>query len=189
MQSMTNAAITPAPSWRRMVAGLLDAALLGGGHWLLGRRAPHRAAGLTALLRLVDQPLRQQLGSPGQRLLGLRTVDRRTGRRLDLWRSLVLLAAGSGGQAIARRFGPRRTAEQKHKQERFVAEVREIHQRHPEGSPGREAEMEALFEHPPTPMTANAWTSVAPMLGVGLLNAVLRRRLAPTTEVLVRRGR
>jgi hypothetical protein len=49
--------------------------------------------------------------------------------------------------------------------------------------------MEAPFEHPPTPMTANARTSVAPMLGVGLLNAVLRRRRAPTTEILVRRGR
>jgi hypothetical protein len=167
-----------------MVAGLLDAALLGAVPWLVGRRAPERAAGLMTLLGFVDRPLREQLTSPGLRLLGLRTVDRRTGRRVDLWRSLVLLAASLAGQAIARRFRPRRTPEQKREHERFIAQIREIHQRHPEGSPGRDAEMESLFEHPPAPLTPNARSSVAPMLGVGLLDVTLRRRVAPTTEIL-----
>jgi hypothetical protein len=82
---MTNAEISPAPPWRRALAAIADIAIVGGVAWLWRRRAGS-AAGVgrtrwAPLLRPSGEMVREQLGSPGQHLLGVRTVDRRTGRR------------------------------------------------------------------------------------------------------------
>ncbi len=58
--------------------------------------------------------------------------------------------------------------------------------RHPQATPEREAELQAAYARhrlavPSLPRT------VAPSLVAGVLNARLRRRLAPTVEVLARR--
>jgi hypothetical protein len=185
---MSNAEITPARGWQRLAAGVVDMAIAAAAVWGLQRRFSKVPPGGWSLEPWVEL-VRQQLGSPGQRLLGLRTVDKRTGRRIELWRSLVVLAASSSGQMIVRRLRPRPTPEQESEHERFRVELRRIHDRYPEDSAGRDEEMRALFGSYPGPLTVKVWRSIAPVVAVALINLGLRRRLAPTTEILVRRGR
>jgi hypothetical protein len=191
MSVMGKPDITPAPRWRRVLAGIADAAIVGGPAWLWRRRAASaagagRARWLPLLVRL-GEPIREQLGSPGQRLLGVRTVDRRTGRRVELWRTLVLLGAGVGGQLLERRLTPPvQTPEREREHKRYWAELDAISERHPAGSPERQAAQRALFADHPGPLVLNPWRSIGPFVAIGLLNNLLRRRLAWTTEVLAR---
>jgi len=72
------------------------------GHSLAGRRdgPASRIGAISApLLRVAGQ----QLGSPGQRLLGLRTLDARTGRRVALGPSLALAAMEIATTQLTRR--------------------------------------------------------------------------------------
>jgi hypothetical protein len=129
--------------------------------------------------------LREQLRSPGQRLLGTQTVDRRTGRRLALWRTLVVVGSRAAGAEVTRRLQPVRTPELDREREAAGAEIAEIMRRHPQASPAREAELQAA--HTRHRHTAPSLPrAVAPSLVVGLLTARLHRRLAPTAEVLAR---
>ncbi|HXB14223.1 MAG TPA: hypothetical protein VNV44_00635 [Solirubrobacteraceae bacterium] len=173
-----------APLWRRTGANLVDMAWFGGLLWLARSRGHARDGGrLTWLLALPGDPLREQLRSPGQRLLGIRTVDRRTGRRLALWRTLGVLAAAVAGQALAGRLGPAETPEREREREDFRTEMEAIMRRHPQASAAREAERDALLaRHPGTDFAR----TLAPVLLTGLLTTRLRRRLAPTVEVLAR---
>jgi hypothetical protein len=194
MSRVNTAEIRPAPRWRHAVAGVIDATLVCGLGWGLRRtgriRADGRADRLLWLIASAGELVRTRVRSPGQRLLGLRSVDERTGRRIELWRSLVLLGADAGGHLIARRLRPAaQTPDQEGKRERFIAELGEIMQRHPENNPAREAERRALFERYPPPTAGNLSRSMGAPLAVSLINSRLRRRLAPTTEILVRRGR
>jgi hypothetical protein len=184
-------AIASAPRWRGMLAGLADLAIAAGvgSLWRRGMGSPAavRPARWMALVRPAAELLREQLGSPGQRLLGIRTVDRRTGRRVELWRTLVLLGAGAGGQLIVRRLAPPgQTPEQEREREHFLEELKAVHERHAAGSPERDTELEALLERHPGAVTVNMWRSMAPTLAVGLVNWRLRARVAPTSEILVR---
>jgi hypothetical protein len=188
---MTQDEISPAPGWRRTLAGLIDVAIAGGVAWRLrprvGSAAVSRQNRSAALFGPVAELVREQLGTPGQRLLGVRTVDRRTGRRVELWRTLVLFGARIGGQLLARRLTPAvQTPEQERQRERFIEELKALNERHPAGSAVREAEMSALMERHPGPVGISPWRSIGPSLAFGLLNSALRRRLARTTEVLVR---
>src|SRR5947209_5450234 len=86
-----------APAWRRTGANLADAAFFGALFWLARSRGLAREGSAGARLMAVPvEVLREQLRSPGQRLLGTRTVDRRTGTRVALWRTLAL-----GGSRVA----------------------------------------------------------------------------------------
>src|SRR4051812_15506854 len=131
MSVMGKPDITPAARWRRVLAGIVDVAIVGCPAWIWRRRAASAAgAGRTRWMQLLGElgePIREQLGSPGQRLLGVRTVDRRTGRRVELWRTLVLLGAGGGGQLLVRRLTPPvQTPEQEREHKRYWAELNAI---------------------------------------------------------------
>jgi hypothetical protein len=132
--------------------------------------------------------VREQLGSPGQRLLGLRTVDRRTGRRLELWRTLAVLGAALGGRAVMRRVAPSApTPSQERDRREFLDELNAIHERHREDPDALQAERRRLFERQ-QPVTATLLGAAGPTLAAGLFNNRLRRRLAPTTEARIRRA-
>jgi hypothetical protein len=182
--------IRPAPRVRRMLAGALDAALVAGGTWLWRRRQAGggenpRAARWTAVLEPATQSVREQLRSPGQLLLGLRTVDRRTGRRLELWRTLVLLGVGVARPILMRHLSPLQlTPEQERDRSGFLDELNAIQERHPDDESAREAERQRLFARQHNQLPDILRRTAVPALALGLLNSRLRRRLAPTTEVL-----
>jgi hypothetical protein len=165
-----------APGWRVMAAALIDSAAL----WPLARRASRRAAPLNALAEVV----REQVGSPGQRLLGVRTVDRRTGERVPLARSLALAATSSAGSLLTRRLAPSRAnADRQRALEDYWRSLREIDARHPDDPEAAAAERLALV---PPPLAVDIRIALAPTVAVALLTSVLRRRLAPTAQVLKR---
>ncbi len=175
-----------APAWRRTGANLVDMAVFGGLFWLARSRGIAREG--TPVARLMSVPvevLREQLRSPGQRLLGTITVDRRTGRRLALWRTALLIATRAGATELTRRLEPVRTPDLDREREAAGAEISDIMRRHPQATPEREAELQAAYARhrltaPSLPRT------IAPSLVAGVLNSRLRRRLAPTVEVLAR---
>jgi hypothetical protein len=181
---MGDRARTKAPRWRVLAAGLADAGLIGGG-WALARRrgVVEGSSAAGRLLAVSGEAMREQLRSPGQRLLGVRTVDARTGHRVAAWRTLVLLGAAFAGQAAGERLKPADDAPAKHAWEDFNREVREAAVRHRDDPEARAAELRRLSrEHKPPPV--RLWAFIAPTIAVGLLNRVLRRRIAPTVEVL-----
>jgi len=187
---MKGSVVEAAPWWRRMLAGGVDAAIGGGVVWLARKQslgANARATRWAPLLGPTSELLREQLGSPGQRLLGLRTVDRRTGRRVEQWRTLALLGSRLGARLVMRRFTPAPlTPPQERDRREFLDELNAIHERHREDPDALQAERRRLFERQ-QPVTATLLGAAGPALAAGLLNNLLRRRLAPTTEVLIRR--
>jgi hypothetical protein len=172
-----------------VLAGLADVAIVGAVPWLWRRRAGGSAGAArtwsASLVGPLGELVREQFGSPGQRLLGLRTVDRRTGEPVELWRTVAVHGVSAAGQLLARRLTPFQTPEG----ERFVEELRATSERNPRGSPERAAELSALMERHQAPIAANLWRRVAMLLALAIVNGLLRRRLAPTTEVPVRRRR
>jgi hypothetical protein len=189
---MRSAEISPAPRWRRMLAGALDAAIVGGVTWMWRRRglsADARQRGWPPLLGASAELIREQLPTPGQRLLGLRTVDRRTGRRPELWRTLALLGVSLGGRLLTRRLVPAPlTPERQRERDGFLEELNAINQRHAEDPAAREAERRALFERSHSRVGPTFARVAGPTLAIGLLNGRLRRRLSPTIQVLARRS-
>jgi hypothetical protein len=180
--------IRPAPAVRRMLAGAIDAAIVAGATRLWRHRqggGNARAARSTGLFEPALQSLRQQLRSPGQLLLGVRTVDRRTGRRLELWRTLVLLGVGVARVTLVRRLAPPKlTPEQERDRRGFLDELNAIQARHPDDEAARESERQQLFARQHNQLPDILRRTAVPALALGLLNKRLRRRLAPTTEVL-----
>jgi hypothetical protein len=186
MRGMEESLLQRAPRWRQTGAALVDMAWLGGLWWLARSRGWVRDGGRAAqLLGLPGDPLREQLRSPGQLVLGTLTVDRRTGRRVTLWRTLAVIAAGAASQELTRRLRPADSAEREHAQETYFAEIQAIMRRHPQASPERDAELQAAGERHRMDAPSLA-RSIVPGLAVGMLTARLRRRLAPTVEVLAR---
>ncbi len=184
MRGMDGLRTERAPRWRQTGAALVDMAWLGGLWWLARSRGWVREGGpLARVLAAPGDILREQLRSPGQRLLGTRTVDRRTGRRVALWRTLVLMGAGTAAQEAARRLAPVETPDGEREREAFREEMQAIMRRHPQASPQRDAERDALMARHPGPDFAR---TLAPVLLTGLLTTRLRRRLAPTVEILAR---
>lgn len=135
---------------------------------------------MTSVLELV----RQRLRSPGQILLGLRAVDQRTGRRLKLWRSLACIALDAARHALTSALAPHGAEAAR---QAFISEARELARERSDDPVEREAEMRALFER--HPQLHPALRSFGPGLAIGLLTNRLGRRLARTTEVVVRGGR
>lgn len=189
---MPDLAYVPAPRWRETGAGLVDAGVLGGLSWLARRRELIRLDGPFArLMGVVPAVLREQLRTPGQLLLGIRTVDRRTGARVVLWRSFAVAGASIAGRLVIRRLAVSGRSERERPREDFLAEMHELMRQHPQASPEREAARRELFARHPSTITITSrgiLRAVAPTLLFGLVMRRLRRRLAPTVEVLARGG-
>jgi hypothetical protein len=171
-----------------MLAGAVDVALAGGLAWLLRRRAPGvpDARGVASASRWIpvlgpsSELVREQLGSPGQRMLGIRTVDRRTGARVALWRTLIMTAAAVTGNVLARR-NIRGAAPEP---ERSTRELGVIEERHAGDPQARDAAIRDLITE--RRENADFGRRVSPVIAVGMLTSFLLRRLRPTTEVSVR---
>jgi hypothetical protein len=181
---MPTAHVTYAARWRRLLAGAIDSGI----GWLVMRAARPRLGVLggrsSVMLRLLEPPaselLREQFGSPGQRLLGLRTVDRRTGQRVGPLKSLSMFAVAIGGVLATRRFIPVETQEHVRERERMKAEMEAIGRRHPHDSETRQQELIALFGRTDVPSTV---PMLAAGVGYGLATRLLRRRIAPTVQI------
>jgi hypothetical protein len=192
-------AAVAAPRSRRMLAGAIDSATafaigrglkrFGGPRPPAGGDRPDGRAAATLALGVLGPSsdlVRQQLGSPGQRVLGLRTVDRRTGERVARSRTLLLVALGIADQALAARQKPGPDPQLEAEQERFRSEIAAIHERHRDDPAARDAALRRAYEQRPGPVKIDLAHLPVPRLAVVLLAAIARRRLAPTTEVLVR---
>ncbi len=184
--------LVPATHRQRALAGLVDMAVGGVMMGFVWRRvAPDRgrsrsSAGFAAMA-MTRAILEEQVGSPGARVAGIRTVDRRTGRRVEMWRTVLLAGVRVGAQTLSRRLqgGPQQVSED----ERATSEreLREIEIRFADDPDGRNrALMEHHNEHR-RPVTVNIAGPVATGLAAGLLQRRLRRRLAPTV-LISRRG-
>ena len=181
----------PAPRWRQTGAALIDMAALAALSWPARRRPLVRPGGLVSrLLVVAREVVTEQLRTPGQLLLGTRTVDRRTGARVAVWRTVVLTGVRVAGGELTRLLVVRGGPGKDHDREAFLTEMNEVMRTHPQDSPEREAAREELFaRHPPVVSSGTSLLRVvAPSLVFGLVNKRLRRRLAPTVEVLAREG-
>jgi hypothetical protein len=177
---------TPAPRVRQMLAGALDMAVAGGTAWLHRRRGGAAPAGEPAiwmrLLGPLSELVREQIGSPGERLVSLRRVDERTGRRVQLWRTLLVVATQAAGAELGRRLR-RPDPERERERAAFNLELRAIDDRHGNDPGTHQAEIARLFERAPEPATADLMRSVGSVVAVGLLVRLVRRRLAPTVVI------
>jgi hypothetical protein len=105
-----------APRVRQTMAGLIDAGVMALPTAIYGLRA-WRARGTERpaarppdwmrLLAPAFAVLGEQVGTPGGWIAGVMTVDRRTGRRLALWRTLAVALAQVATRALSRRLTPR----------------------------------------------------------------------------------
>jgi hypothetical protein len=173
-----------APGWRRTGANLVDMAVFGGLFWLARSRGRAREGSAAArLMGIPVEVLREQLRSPGQRLLGTRTVDRRTGTRVALWRTLALVGARAAGAELTRRLEPAPRPDLEAEREAVRAEISDIMRRHPQASPERQAELQAAHARHSRTMPSLP-RMIVPSLVIGLATTRLRRHLAPTVEVL-----
>ncbi len=181
---MADIGIERAPRWRSTLAGLADFAVAGTAAWALRRGGRASFAESMSMLGPSSEIVRQQLRSPGQRLLGIRTIDERTGARVALWRSLAVLAAGAGAQLLASRLAPGTPSpEQALARERFQDQIADTYRRHSADPATGEAERERLMANPPPGTSLNLWRDVGPPLAVTLLGGLVRRRLVSTKEV------
>ena len=158
-------------------------AVFGGLLWLarsrgLARRGPSSPGSWRCRSKCCSSSARPARGCSARR-----TVDRRTGRRLALWRTLALIGARAAGAELTRRLEPVRTPELDREREAAGAEIGDIMRRHPQATPEREAELRAAHARHSTAMPSLPRT-IAPSLAVGVITTRLRRRLAPTVEVL-----
>jgi len=135
-------------------------------------------------LRLVGPTsalVHEQVGSPGQRALAVRTVDRRTGIRVAAWKSLVLAASTFvAGVYVERTSREAMTPERVAERERFLREWEEINERHADDAEARAAAREEWAKRHSSDGCAGRFAALA------LAQNLLRRRLAPTTDVSVR---
>jgi hypothetical protein len=182
MSGMDNDAQLPASRPRQVVATLIDVALAGAVAWSLRRRANVRV--LRWLRLLPAEAVREQLRTPGQRLLGIATVDARTGRRVAPWRTLVLLAVAAAGHALSARVRGREDADAGRRREAVRRDLDEIARGHADDRAARQAAMQRSFsEHKPPSVYPGLLRAITPALAVSTLNRRLRRRLAPTRQV------
>jgi len=188
---MTQRSYVRAPHWRRAGAALLDAAAFGGLWWLLRRRELIESDGPAARVYLAvpHDLVRQGVRTPGELALGTRTVDKRTGTRVAPWRTLVLAGVSVGSHELTRRLAGYDAPERTREQRAYGIESYEIFQRYPQASAEREAALRELSaRYPRRFVSPGAARAMAAPLVVGLVNSRLRRRLAPTVEVLARGG-
>jgi len=135
--------------------------------------------------------LGERFGSPGQRIVGLRTVDSRSGEPVALALSIALALLTLGGELLRRRLAPTRVSSPSSEaQAAFAEEVRDLRERHAADPQAGDAAVLELYRErklEPTVVALPFARALAVGLVIGQLQRLLRRRLAPTTVVLVRR--
>jgi hypothetical protein len=154
----------PAPRARRALAGIINTAILAiaAALWIRRRSRDAQIDHVLELRRLrmlgpASDLFVAQLGSPGGWVAGLRTVDRRTGRPVTLWRTLAVALLKAATEACRRRLVPAPPV--------------------PPAISGSEEENVRQFD-------ANRWRWLAAVAVPALINSRLRRRLAPTVVVV-----
>jgi hypothetical protein len=108
-------------------------------------------------------------------------VDRRTGRRVALWRSLAVALLGPVTHAVRRRLVPAPPTIPESEREEFGRELRAIEEQYP-GDGRRLAEASSRF-YEQHRVEVNRWRWLLAMVP-GLISIPLRRRLAPTVVVV-----
>ncbi len=137
--------------------------------------------------------LGERFGSPGQRIVGLRTVDSRSGEPVALPLSIALALLTLGGGLLRGRLAPTTVAgPTSEARADFERELREMRERHADDPQARDAAVLELYRErklEPTAVTLPFARALVIGLAIGQANRRLRRRLAPTTVVLARRER
>ncbi len=188
-----------APLALRAKARAIDALALASAHGLYAlaiRRRVHgsglqaadigRDAPIANMARQAAMVASERLGSPGQRIFGLRTVDARTGRPVALGRRLLLVAVESASREItARLLGSGRHAVQESRRE-LKAEIGALKKEH--GNDGEQlnaALLELLRQRRVdgslSPLTDLRWLPLT--MAMGVASERLSRALAPTVVV------
>jgi len=163
--------------WRSRGAGAADGSQMAGRMRLL--------ALLTPLKAIVDE----QLGSPGAWVAGVRTVDERTGKRVALWRTVLIVSARVGMRAAAQRLAKPSPPISGAEQEQRARELQAIRARFPDDEDARNAALMDHYREHQKPVQANFAGPLAITLGSAVVNNRLRRHLAPTKLVGRPRGR
>jgi hypothetical protein len=196
MFPMTRAEIDPAPRWRRMLAGAVDAAIGGGVVWLSRRRLSGIDGRTKRLMRLfgpTSEFVHEQLGSPGEWIMGVRTVDSRTGRRVALGRTLVLVLARVVVDEIQRNVSGVPSPIPMARHAELARERQAIMDAHPDDPDARNHAMRRLYKERQADFAGGqsvGWRMLAGIVGGVAVNRWARRRLAPTVDVVSReRGR
>jgi hypothetical protein len=189
----------------RAKADAIDAslyALIGGAYvgvtFLRARGAEDRGAPTSSLQRAkvlsrgarqAAELLGERFGSPGQRIVGLRTVDSRTGEPVALPLSVALALLKLATGPLSGRLAPVASASPQQAHSDLAREIKDLRERHPDDPQARIAALHELYEaravEPAAPLASFARRQ-AVSVALGQLNKRLRRRLAPTTVVLGR---
>jgi hypothetical protein len=185
-----------APRVRQALAWLIDVSFVAGVAFARRRAAgrslfhaePAQRSPARSAVEVLMWPMAvvQHVGSPGERLAGVRTVDRRTHRPVTLSRALVLTVATAGLRALRTGLTPPAiTEEDRLRHQEMSRRVPEIQRLHPDDREARQAAMTELFrEYGPARNTLGPMLAVT--LATSLLERQLQRRIAPTVAVLDR---
>jgi hypothetical protein len=188
--------LVPATRPQKALAGAVDTAfalaLVGVSWWShnggAGRREladrMGRLVALTPLKGIVDE----QLGTPGAWVAGIRTVDQRTGKRVALWRTVLIVSARMGMRAAAQRLTKPSPPISEAEQEQRARELQAIRERFADDEDARNAALMDHYREHQLPVQANFARPLAITLGSAVVNNRLRRHLAPTKLVGRRAG-
>jgi hypothetical protein len=188
--------LQPAPRARKALAGLIDTAVLAlpAALYLLralrasgAERPAARPPGWTRVLTPAVAVLGEQVGTPGGWIMGVRTVDRRTGRRLALWRTLTVAFAQVATRVLIRRLTPRPVVPSDDERGQRLREVQAIKDRYADDEGALSAELMRHYAEHQSNVTVKVWPPLLAGVGSTLVIRSLRRRLAPT--LVVSRGR
>jgi hypothetical protein len=188
--------LTPAPRGRKALAGLINAAIMAGPLVLRIRQIRRTSAGGRSQLdrrggqwwaRIPGPAMRlieEQIGTPGARAAGLRTVDRRTAQRVALWRTVVVALAQLAIDVLQRRVFGVRPSTSDATQADLGRELQAIKAAHANDPDARNHAIMQLYKERKLDVEIPIWRPVAGVAGSMLINRWLRRRLAPTVVVV-----
>jgi hypothetical protein len=180
-----------APRARAALAGLIDAGVMVVPTAVVWRRTmragaaggSYRPPRWTSALAPAFAVMGEQLGTPGDWIMGVRTVDKRTGARIALWRTLTVALVRIAGRRLAGQLSPPPVILTDMEQRQQRSEIEAIKERHRDDEDALNAElMRHYSEHRVNPR-AGLWRVFAAGLGSVLVNRVVRRRLAPTVVI------
>jgi hypothetical protein len=188
----TSADLTPAPRARQTLAGLIDAAVMALPTAIYGLRAwrargtgrpAARPPGWMSMLAPACALVGEQVGTPGSWIMGVRTVDERTGRRLALWRTLTVALVQVVTRLLGRRLAPRPEIRPEAERRQRWSEIQAIKERYADDEDALSAELMRHQAEHRGDVSVNIWPPVVVGLGATLVNRAVRRRLAPTLVV------
>ncbi len=182
-----------APRGRKALVGLIDAAVMALPAAIQWRRAWRargterpvaRTPGWMRVLTPAVAVLGEQVGTPGGWIMGVRTVDRRTGRRLALWRTLTVALVQLATRLLAERLTPRPSHPLEEERRQQAREIQAIEERYADDEEARNTELMRHYqEHGINVVSVNIWPPIVAGLASALVNRTVRRRLAPTLVV------